>query len=64
VDRFQDDLSEVLEHVGKNSARNLAIDTLFKSAESSYDVYDCCDALQKICLMEAERRNVSLARGR
>lgn len=64
VDRFQDDLAEVLEHVGKSSARNTSIDALFRTAESAYDVYDYCDSLKKVCLNEAERRNVSLARGR
>lgn len=63
-ERLQDDLSDVLEHVGKSSTRNVAIDTMFRSATSADELYDYCDALKEMCIKEAERRKVSLARGK
>lgn len=64
TERLQDDLAEVLEHVGKSNNRNVAIDNLLRSAEGAIDIYDYCDALRGFVVKEAESRRVSLARGK
>lgn len=64
TERLQDDLADVLEHLGRSNHRNSAIDNLLKSAESANDLYDYCDQLQKFAAQESERRRISLTRGR
>ena len=63
IERLQDDLPDVLEYIGKNSSRNATIDSLFKTADSSEELYNFCDMLQKHITEEAERRKISLVRG-
>jgi len=64
TERLQDDLAEVLNFISKSNARNVAIDEMFRSATSADELYDCCDAFRKLIVREADRRKVSLRRGK
>ncbi len=63
VERLQNDLSDVLEYIGKNNAKNHNIDSVFRSATSANEVYDLCDAFQKAISLEADKRKIGLVRG-
>ncbi len=60
VERLQDDLADVLDYVGRNGSKHHNIDNLFRSASNCWEIYDLCDALQKVVCSEFEKRKINI----
>lgn len=63
-ERLQDDLAEVFNFISKSNARNIAMDEMFRATTTADELYECCDAFEKLLTKEAEKRKVSLIRGK